>query len=167
MRDPDHRPVKLEEMEIILSQMEQAEQTGLFDGMFKAPARAAPEEQGPTRENLLASIGPEMKLYKSFFMKVYGYCITRPGFKYEALEKLKAAGCGKAYEYYLRFVTEYKEQHRKELKEAAKWLLNQRKDDVKVKNIGNGEVETWQNLQKMSDKQLLSLLQMLEEDGQL
>lgn len=121
----------------------------------------------PSRESLLASIRPGMSLDRDFFLKVYGYSVTRPGFKYEVFERLGRAGYDRLYEFYIRYVTEYEEQERQAMKEAAAWLVNQkRKDDVRMKR-NNEEVGEWQDLQRMSDRQLLNLLQELDESGQL
>lgn len=48
-----------------------------------------------SREDLLQSIQPGMKLTRAFFLKVYGYEITWPGFKEQAITALEAIGCSK------------------------------------------------------------------------
>ena len=53
-----------------------------------------------SREELLQSIRPGMKLNRAFFLKVYGYEITWPGFQDTAIKALEDAGCSKAREYY-------------------------------------------------------------------
>ena len=78
-----------------------------------------------SREELLNSIQPGMKLTKNFFMRIYGYELTWPGFKEEALSKLECAGCSLAREYYQRFVSEYEEAHEKEMKNVAAWYVKQ------------------------------------------
>ena len=75
----------------------------------------------PSRQKLLNSIQPNMKLTKSFFMRVYGYEITWPGFAEQALTELERAGCSKAREYYQHFVNEYEQEHEKVLKSVAEW----------------------------------------------
>ena len=42
-----------------------------------------------SREELLQSIRPDMKLSKAFFMRIYGYEITWPGFAEVALQRLE------------------------------------------------------------------------------
>lgn len=120
----------------------------------------------PSRESLLESIKPDMKLNRAFFMKIYGYEITTPGFARQALDKLKEVGCSKEYTYYNQFVDEYEEEYRQTMKEAAQWYQN-RKDDVKLKKNDNKGVAACQNLQQKSDSELLTLLKKLKESGQL
>lgn len=76
-----------------------------------------------SREELLSSIRPDMKLNRAFFLRIYGYEITWPGFADTALEALKAAGCGKATEYYQKVVGEYEETHQREVKEAVRQFM--------------------------------------------
>ena len=91
-----------------------------------------------SREELLQSIKPEMKLDRAFFMKVYGYEISFPGFKDIALKALKDAGCSRAEEYYSHFVNGYEEQKQEELypvaveyvkKLEAQWEKKERKSE--------------------------------------
>ena len=75
-----------------------------------------------SREELLDSIRPDMKLTRAFFLKIYGYEITWPGFAEEALWALEMlAGCSKVREYYQRIVDTYEEDYKKEMKEVGKW----------------------------------------------
>lgn len=73
----------------------------------------------PSREELLQSIRPEMKLNKNFFLRIYGYSITTPEFAAEALDKLEAAGCSKAHTYYDKIVKEYEAGYQKMLRAVA------------------------------------------------
>lgn len=126
--------------------------------------------KAPTRENLLASIGPGMRLNRDFFLKVYGYSVMRPEFAEQALARLEEAGCGKAREYYNRFVSEYEQKAGENMKKAAAWYADQlerkRKEKERMKK-NREEAETWQDLQTKSDRQLLNLLQTLKKGGQL
>lgn len=72
-----------------------------------------------SRKELLESIRPEMKLTKNFFLQIYGYEITTPGFADQALKALEAAGCNRAREYYETFVSEYEARQRESLKPVA------------------------------------------------
>ena len=74
-----------------------------------------------SREELLQGIHPEMKLDKAFFLKVYGYEISFPGFADEAIKALNDAGCCRAREYYDKTVSEYKQKYDIEMKEVAAW----------------------------------------------
>ena len=75
-----------------------------------------------SREELLSSIKPDMKLTKNFFLQIYGYELTWPGFAENALTRLEILGCNKARNYYTCMVAEYNHNHEKEMKNVAKWL---------------------------------------------
>ena len=108
-----------------------------------------------SREELLQSIGPDMRLDKSFFMKIYGYELTWPGFAEVALQRLEIMGCSKARNYYSCIVAEYEHNREEELKEVASWYAEEcRKEwDRKV-----GEQQRAEKLDNMSTEELLTLL---------
>lgn len=87
------------------------------------------------REELLRSIQPGMKLDKAFFLKVYGYEISFPGFREMAIKALEDAGCSRAKEYYDSVVGEYEKGCQEQMKEAGKWYLEKcnREWEKKVK----------------------------------
>ena len=87
------------------------------------------------REELLRSIQPGMKLDKAFFLKVYGYEISFPGFRETAIKALEDAGCSRAKEYYDSVVGEYEKGCQEQMKEAGKWYLEKcnREWEKKVK----------------------------------
>ena len=64
-----------------------------------------------SRKELLAAITPSMKLTRAFFLKVYGYELTWPGFAEIALTKLEEQGCSKARTYYADIVAAYEQEH--------------------------------------------------------
>lgn len=103
--------------------MEQAECAGLFDGLFSGVCKEL--RQLPTKEGLLEEIRPDMKLYRSFFMRIYGYEISYPGFADKALSRLEVAGCGRARQYYERFVLGYEWQQADSIKLVAEWYRKQ------------------------------------------
>ena len=72
-----------------------------------------------SREELLQSIKPEMILDKAFFMKVYGYEISFPGFAEIAIKALEDAGCSRAREYYTRLVSDYEKKKIAEVKPVS------------------------------------------------
>ena len=72
-----------------------------------------------SREELLQSIKPEMILDKAFFMKVYGYEISFPGFAEIAIKALEDAGCSRAREYYTRLVSDYEQKKIVEVKPVS------------------------------------------------
>lgn len=89
-----------------------------------------------SREELLQSIRPDMTLTKAFFMRIYGYEITWPGFAEVALQRLEEFGCSKAREYYSGFVADYEAQSEADMKEAARWQAEQLKKREGVKQEG-------------------------------
>ena len=76
-----------------------------------------------SRDELLKSVKPDMRLTMDFFKRIYGYELTWPGFAEIALGKLEEAGCSRAREYYAQFVSGYETKRNEEMKEVAKWLL--------------------------------------------
>lgn len=108
-----------------------------------------------SREELLQSIGPDMRLDKWFFLRIYGYEITWPGFAEVALQRLEIMGCSKARNYYSCIVAEYEHNREEELKEVASWYAEEcRKEwDRKV-----GEQQRAEKLDNMSTEELLTLL---------
>lgn len=123
-----------------------------------------------SREELLQSIRPDMRLDKNFFMRIYGYELTWPGFARTALDKLEAAGCSRAGEYYMRFVSEYEAKQEVSLKEAAHWYISELEKKWKQRE---GEEQRKQQkieqivnvLETMSDGDLLKLWQKQKQQN--
>lgn len=119
----------------------------------------------PSREELLQSIQPGMRLTKAFFMRIYGYEITYQGFVTLALDRLKAIGCSKAREYYQTFTAEYEARRDAEWKEVAQWYRTECEKKWKKEEKKEGEERRKQeiitDLLQKSDSELLSLLQKL------
>ena len=116
-----------------------------------------------SRQELLSSISPQMRLDKSFFMKVYGYELTWPGFAEEALARLEILGCSRAREYYACIVVEYEHNHEKELKRAAEWYGKQdfrRKEVKKPRNIQEAE-----QVNQLTKSELKELCKRLLKEG--
>lgn len=118
----------------------------------------------PTKEIFLASICPDMKLDKAFFLKAYGYEISFPGFAEIAIKTLETAGCGRARSYYTSIVDAYERKRDEGLKPVAEWLREKIDSNFEktVKERGEEsrirEKKTQDLLQK-SDRELLNLLQ--------
>lgn len=74
-----------------------------------------------SKDELLSTIIPNMRLTRDFFLKVYGYELTWPGFAENVLTRMEILGCSKARDYYTCVVAEYEHNHEKELKAAAEW----------------------------------------------
>ena len=115
-----------------------------------------------SKEELLSSITPSMRLTKDFFKRIYGYEISFLGFAEQAISALEAAGCGHARQYYDSWVSEYETKRAAELKEVAhRYRLQCEKEWEK--RLRGGEVKRTQqeNLQQMSDSDLITLLENL------
>ena len=116
-----------------------------------------------SREELLGSIQPGMRLTKDFFKRIYGYEITQPGFADLALETLEAAGCSRAREYYICVVAEIDHGYDKDRKEVAAWYTKecdkqfQKFVQERGEDIRKQKTEEW--LRTLTKKQLLRLLQ--------
>lgn len=111
------RPIPDDEAQAILQGMEQAEKDGFFNRMFTEPCRQPAEL--PTKENFMRSVRPDMRLFKSFFLKLYGYSLTDPDAVPDVLERLREAGCTKGEEYYLQVVREYRQKQEEEQKKVT------------------------------------------------
>lgn len=74
---------------------------------------------------MLDSIKPAMHLDKAFFMRVYGYELTWPGFAENVLTRLEILGCSRAKEYYTCITAEYNHRHEQEMKNTAEWYIKQ------------------------------------------
>ena len=88
----------------ICADMDAREQAGEFDQLFKGEIHP---REGPDKEEFLHSFNTGMKLYKSTFLKIYGYELSYPGFAEQALSWLEVLGCSKARAYYSDIVAEY------------------------------------------------------------
>ena len=66
-----------------------------------------------------------MIINRAFFLKVYGYEISYPGFAEIAIKILEDAGCSKAGEYYDSIVGEYEKRYREQIREAGAWYLGE------------------------------------------
>ena len=106
-----------------LQGMDQAEQSGVFDGLF---CRELSEVAASvSKEQLLQSIGPGMNLTRGFFRKIYGYEISYPGFKETAIRALEEAGCMKARAYYNEIIGEYQRQQDEAIRPVAAEYLKE------------------------------------------
>lgn len=149
----------------ISQRMDAAERAGEFDQLFKG--KIHPRE-GPDKDELLHSFSTGMKLYKSTFLKIYGYELSYPGYAEKALSWLEMLGCSKARIYYSGVVAEYEHQHEKEMRGAAAWYRAQCENDKKEvrQDWNQKEVEQLKaDLHQKSDRELLTLLQRLRQSG--
>ena len=118
----------------------------------------------PSRQQLLDSIQPGMKLDRLFFLKVYGYEISFPGFADEAVKALEDAGCSKAREYYEMAVGEYQARQDEELKRAAAWYRMEYEREWK-KNQKGSEERRRQEIQSLTRNELNELCRKLLREG--
>ena len=102
-------------------------------------------------EELLRSIRPDMRLDKDFFLQVYGYEITWPGFADVALQRLEVLGCSRARSYYSCVVAEYEQRQEESIKPVAAEYAKRLKEKWEQKR---GEQRT-EKLNNMSTKALL------------
>lgn len=119
----------------------------------------------PTKEKFIASIRPDMKLDKAFFLKIYGYEISFPGFAEIAIRALEDAGCSKARTYFERIVFEYEEKQKDSLKPIAKWLSDKINADYEKQCglVKEGSEEIRQNLLKQKKILLMRLKENLQK----
>lgn len=109
----------------------------------------------PSREELLQSIQPDMKLTRDFFKRIYGYEITYPGFAEIAIQRLEVLGCSKARNYYGCVKAEIDHEYDKDMKEVATWYVEECKKKWERKV---GEQRRAEKLDNMSTEELLTLL---------
>ena len=138
----------------ICADMDVAEQSGELDQLFKGEIHP---REGPNKEKFLHSFSTDMKLYKSTFLKIYGYELSYPGFAEKALAWLEMLGCSKARAYYSGVVVEYEHERDKGLKEVASW--DRTTSNNHKKEVSNG----WR--QKEAEQQ--ELLELLETKRQI
>lgn len=124
-----------------------------------------------SREELLQSIKPDMKLTWDFFKKIYGYEISFPGFAEVALKALEDAGSTHSRQHYEKFVNDYEQKKQGELYPVAveymKKLEAQWEKKERERIRGEKLSEKKQRLQNLSDSELLTLLQNLADSDLL
>lgn len=121
----------------------------------------------PSHQELLQNIRPGMRLDKDFFLKIYGYEISTPGFAEIALEKLAeiyllyaTPGQANPRNTYAAIVAEYEYAHGKEMQEVAQWYLKQLHDRQKSEQKRGDESrkqEMTAELRQMSNSDLIAL----------
>ena len=79
----------------------------------------------PSKEELLQNISPDMRLTPNFFLRIYGYEITWPGFAEQAIAALEIAGCSHARKYYDDCVAEYEMTYQEGMKRVSAWLVEE------------------------------------------
>lgn len=155
------RPITDEEAAEMLSCMELAEREGVFDDLFCRDQ--AVTDVPASREQLLQSISPDMKLTKGFFRKIYGYELSFPGFREQAISALEAAGCTMARAYYDDIIGEYQRTTEESLKPVAASYLKECDQKWEQRQKRGEEQRKERRIQLLTrKKQLLKLLKLTE-----
>ena len=150
-----------EEAAEMLSCMEQAEREGMFDNLFCRDQVII--EVPASREQLLQSISPDMKLTKGFFTKIYGYELSFPGFREQAINTLEVVGCTKARAYYNDIMGEYQRTTEEGLKPVVASYLKEFDQKWEQKQKRGEEQRKQRKIQLLSrKKELLKLLKSTE-----
>lgn len=112
-----------------------------------------------SRRELLDSLKPGMHLDKNFFLKIYGYDITRPGFADDVIRRLEILGCSKARDYYTCIVSEYNHKHDQEMKRVSEWYAKQ---DTDKKGVSESRKQQEAEQQRTKSQILTEKLQLLK-----
>lgn len=110
-----------------------------------------------TKEDLLSSIQKGIQLNQSFFLKVYGYEISHPGFSNAAIRKLELCGCTQARSYYEKVVSTYEDRllngytdadgyYHGGIKSVSEWFSKEcdRRYDIFKRSNDRRVVEDWE-----------------------
>lgn len=143
----------------ICADMDARERAGEFDRLFKEEIK--PSEQ-TDKSKFLHTFKSGMKLYKSTFLKIYGYELSYPGYAEKALSWLEMLGCSKARAYYSDIVAEYKHEKDKELKNVASWYKEFSEGEFERKRKEVKE-EHWRQQEAEPSRKKLHLLKQKQE----
>mgnify|MGYP001697235096 CR=1 FL=1 len=157
-----------EDLEKYAESMRKAEESGELNDLFRCAC--FDPVQRPTKDKLLNAIKPDMRLFRSLFVKIYGYELSYPGFAKTAIEKLEMAGCSKAEEYYNSVVNEHDKKQKEVITSAAEYLRrheDERRSNWKSKEKRQEVEQLKEGLQKKNDRELLILLQRLKAENTL
>lgn len=123
------------------------------------PAAKAPA----SREQLQQSIIPGMELTKGFFLRIYGYELTSPGFREQAISTLESSGCTNARAYYDDIIGEYQRAVEEQLKPVAAVYLKACNQKWEQKQKRGEEQRKERKIQLLTrKKQLLNSLKSTE-----
>ena len=116
----------------------------------------------PSKEELLYSIRPDMRLTRNLFKRTYGYGITNPSFQGKVMDALESVGCSRARQYYETWVSEYEAAHDAELKSTAIWLKKEYEKEWEKQQRGGEQERAIQNLTR---SELTELCRRLLQEG--
>lgn len=163
-------PVPEAVLQKFIKDVQDAEQRGELEGLFERGSpiahqdiRSAPDRVG--KRDLLDSFKVGMKLYRSTFLKIYGYELTWSGFAEDALNRLEMLGCSKAREYYTCTVAEYEYKHEKEMISVAEWYRKEleRSEEQRARQQETEQRKNKLQLLKKNDELIEQQLQLLRE----
>lgn len=117
-----------------------------------------------SRRELLDGLKPGMHLDKNFFLKIYGYDITCPGFADDVIRRLEILGCSKARDYYTCIVSEYNHKHDQEMKRVSEWYAKQNIDE---KGVSESRKQQEAEQQRTKSQILTEKLQLLKRKKEL
>ncbi len=100
------------------------------------------ECKSPSKDELLASIHPNMRLTKGTLKRIYGYGLTDATFPDKAFAALEAAGCPKARQYYCDWVKAYEAAYEAEMKPVAAWYRRECEKEYAQRQTGGEKVRT-------------------------
>lgn len=153
-----------------IKDVQDAEQRGELAGLFERGSPVARQniQSAPDRaskRSLLDSFRTGMKLYKSTFMKIYGYELTWPGFAEDALTRLEILGCSRAREYYTCIVAQYEHKHEKEMINVAEWYRKEleRSEEPRARQQETEPQKNKLQLLKKNDELIEQQLQLLKQ----
>lgn len=143
----------------ICADMDAREQSGELDQLFKGEIHPV---KWTNKEEFLHSFSTGMKLYKSTFLKIYGYELSYPGYAEKALSWLEMLGCSKARAYYSGVVVEFEHERDKELKNVAFWYkeFSEQEFERKRKEV---KEEHWRQKEAEPSRKKLRLLKQKQE----
>ena len=117
-----------------------------------------------SKQELLDSLQINMHLDKNFFMRVYGYNMTSPGFADEVIARLEFLGCSKARNYYTCIVAEYEHKHNEMIKRVAEWYAGQK---TYTKGVNKPRKQQEVEQQRTKSQRLTDKLQLLKRKRKL
>lgn len=153
--------VPKDEFDQLCAAYDAAEQAGEFDQLFKGEIHP---REGPNKEEFLHTFSTGMKLYKSTFLKIYGYELSYPGYAEKALSWLEMLGCSKARAYYSGVVVEFEHERDKGLKEVAHWYKGQCENEWENAKRKAVRARDWK-IENLTREELTELCQSLLRDG--
>ena len=153
-----------------IKDVQDAEQRGELEGLFERGSPAARQDiqsapDQPNRKSFLSTFKVGMKLYRSTFLKIYGYELTWPGFAEDALTRLEILGCSNAREYYVTTVAAYRYEHEKEMINVAEWYRKEleRSEEPRARQQETEPQKNKLQLLKKNDELIEQQLQLLRQ----